>query len=158
VTQGSTATTTVDTAQQMEDFLAVVKPFRDQGKEITNNLNDDLDKFNEDKSIDTLHELGDELGHGADDLRNLSNQMATITPPPSMAEAWTGYVDYASELASAVDLASKSAKSGSVQGVSDAIGGIDISGGVHFKTVLIQQLTANGIDVPQWVKDIGSSK
>ena len=150
----STTSATAD-SKQLADFLAAVKPYRERGVALEDALNAAVDSYDHDPSVTHLKQLSPVFHTTAIQLLAISRDMATVTPPPKLAGAYTGWVGYVLTASATMDDAAAAAKTGDIQHISDVFTAVDRTPAKRFKMALIQQLSENGIGVPGWIQSMG---
>lgn len=150
-----TTSATADPKQQLADFLAAVKPYRERGVALEDALNAAVDSYDHDRSVAHLKQLSPVFHTTAMKLQMISHDMAAVTPPPKLAGAYTGWVGYVSTASATMDDAAAAAKTGDIQHIADVFTAVDRTPAKRFKTALIQQLSENGIAVPGWIQTMG---
>jgi hypothetical protein len=141
----------------LEDFLATIKPYRDKGRAATDKANKAIDDYNANKTTDQLHKLGDIMEQVGYEIDDVANEMATVTPPPSLDHAYTGWVEYSTQLAGIVQGHGLRREARQPRRPQRRPAEDRPEQGRRIQGCVDQTVDRDGINVPLWIKDMGSS-
>jgi hypothetical protein len=154
----STPASTTDPKQELQTFLGQFLATRSRAKVAGDEAQHAIDAYNANKTTDQLHKSADDWAHSAKSINDIANQLAEIVPPKALAKPFASYVADVTELANVLQSMGKDGHNGDVDLViQDAQQLSALHAAARFKVALIQQLVANGMEVPGWVKRFASN-
>lgn len=161
VTQGAsstqgTASMPPSRQDELDAFLAQVKPLRETLNQQTQAANKAINAYRANPTRSTARASGYTLKKEGKGMLAIYLKMAAIVPPNAVKSAWTGYAD--SMFGVAVKFAGSDLKAQDVAAASSDLQPLQAAGAkiTHFKTALIQYAAANQLKLPPWVNHIGT--
>lgn len=153
----SAPSTAVESKTRLEQFLAALKPYREQAIRSSDRVNAAIDQYTTgSKTTASLSALGDTFDAEANAVSGIVDGMARITPPASLADEYADYLVFGLALASKLAAMADDAHAGiSAVATREEVEQLDATGVSHFRHALIEQLSANGVTVPSWVHQLG---